>query len=286
MASLLLEKSFLEWLGEDAPLGDVTSETIIPEDLTVRAVVKAGEEGIAACVEEASLILRSLGLSVRLYKRSGEKVGRGDRIMELEGDARKILLVERTLLNLLSYLFGIATTTHRLVEKARRINPAVRIAATRKIVPGLRYLAKRAVEIGGGDTHRLSLSDAVLVKDNHLAILGSVEEAVKKARGKTSFTHKIEVEVETMEDAVKAAEAGVDIVMADNFNPESLARLIRVLEEKGLRGKVLVEASGGIGPENIEAYVKAGPDIISTSYITMKASPIDLSLDIVEVKEH
>ncbi|KSW11818.1 nicotinate-nucleotide pyrophosphorylase [Pyrodictium occultum] len=283
MSEYLLEQLFLEWLREDAPHGDLASELLIPPGLEVRAVVRANERGVAACVEDVARVLERLGLEARPLKRSGETVEPGDLVLEVRGEARRVLLVERTLLNLLSYLFGVATATRELVEKARRVNPHVRVAATRKIPPGLRYLAKRAVAAGGGDTHRLSLSDAVLIKDNHLAVLGDVAEAVRRARERASFIHRVEVEVETVEDAVRAAKAGADVVMLDNMSPREVAEAIRRLEEEGLRGRVLVEVSGGITPENIAEYARAGPDVVSTSYITMKARPVDLSLEVVEV---
>lgn len=283
MAEYLLRDKILEWIKEDAPLGDITSENIIPDNIEVKAIVKAKERGVVACVEDIAQVLESLGVTVKLFKKSGDEVRSEEVVMELKGNARKILMIERVLLNLLSYLFGIATTTKDLVEKVRKVNPKVKVAATRKVIPGLRYLVKKAVLIGGGDTHRLSLSDAVLIKDNHIAIVGDVKKAIHEAKKRASFIHKVEVEVERIDDAIKAAEAGADIIMVDNVDPSTLAEIIRTLKDKKLRDKVLIEVSGGITPENIEEYAKMGPDIISTSYITMKAKPIDLSLDIVEV---
>jgi len=283
LAEYLLRDKILEWIKEDAPLGDITSENIIPDNIEVKAIVKAKERGVVACVEDIAQVLESLGVTVKLFKKSGDEVRSEEVVMELKGNARKILMIERVLLNLLSYLFGIATTTKDLVEKVRKVNPKVKVAATRKVIPGLRYLVKKAVLIGGGDTHRLSLSDAVLIKDNHIAIVGDVKKAIHEAKKRASFIHKVEVEVERIDDAIKAAEAGADIIMVDNVDPSTLAEIIRTLKDKKLRDKVLIEVSGGITPENIEEYAKMGPDIISTSYITMKAKPIDLSLDIVEV---
>jgi nicotinate-nucleotide pyrophosphorylase (carboxylating) len=273
----------LEWIKEDAPLGDITTELLIPEDVKVVAVVLAKEECIVAGTEDLARALEMLGVQVDVLRRSGERAAKGDTIMKLKGYARTILLVERTLLNVLSYLCGVATATRLLVEKARKVNPKVRIAATRKTPPYLRYLAKRAVAAGGGDTHRMSLSDAILIKDNHLAIVGSVEEAVKRARKKASFIHKVEVEVSSLDEAIEAARAGADVIMADNVDPHTLREIVSALQREGLRDKVLVEVSGGITPENVEQYAAAGPDIISTSYMTMKARAVDLSLEVVEV---
>ncbi len=280
----LLAEKILAWVREDSPHGDLTTELIVPRGTRVKAVVRANEPGVAACTEEIAEALECLGLRARPLKRGGERFGEGDAILEVEGDAHTVLLVERTLLNLLSILAGIATATRTLVDRARRANPAVRIAATRKTPPGLLHLAKKAVEAGGGDTHRFSLSDAVLIKDNHLAVLGGVGEAVREARRRASFIHRVEVEVETVEDAVEAARAGADVVMLDNMDPGQVREALRRLEEEGLRGRVLVEVSGGVSPDNVEEYAAAGPDVISTSSITMKARPIDLSLEVVEVE--
>lgn len=186
-------------------------------------------------------------------------------------------------MDLLSILAGVATETRRFLEAARRVNPRVKVAATRKTPPGLAVLVKKAVRAGGGDTHRFSLSDAILVKDNHLAIVGSVGEAVRRAREAAGFMHKVEVEVESVEDAVEAAEAGADVVMLDNMEPEQVKRALEELERRGLRGRVIVEVSGGVTLDNIGEYAALGPDVISTSSITLKARPIDLTLEVVEV---
>ena len=169
--------------------------------------------------------------------------------MEISGDAQTILAAERTLLNLLSRMSGIATKTRRLTDKLEKAGLKTRIAATRKSAPGLLYFDKKAVMVGSGDPHRLHLDDMILIKDNHLAIVGSVEEAVKKAKANASFTKKIEVEVTKAEDAVKAAKAGADIVMLDNFSPKQAKEANEMLKKAGF-GDVLLEVSGGITGEN------------------------------------
>lgn len=156
----------------------------------------------------------------------------------------------------------------------------MRIAATRKTTPGFRVFEKKAVFLGGGDTHRFNLSDAVLIKDNHIKILG-LEECLRRARERASFTKKIEVEIESLDDMIKAAEGGADIIMFDNMAPEKIARGVELLEETGLRNSVLLEASGGITPDNIREYAASGVDVISLGALTRNARWIDLSLEIV-----
>lgn len=280
MEEVIFQK-FLEWLREDAPFWDETTECLIEPDIMAEAVVIAKSDGVLAGAELMSSVLRKLGLEVELVKRDGDYVRRGDIVLRIRGSARKILTVERTLLNVLMHMSGVATATRRLLERARRVNPRVRVAATRKTLPGLRLLEKLAVRIGGGDTHRLSLSDCVLIKDNHLAIVGSVREAVRRAREKASFTRKIEVEVTTPEQALEAARAGADIILLDNMSPDDIRKTIELLERHGLRDKVILEASGGITEENVEEYARTGVDVISSGAITHSAQALDMSLEIV-----
>lgn len=282
MAEELAVRRMLDWLAEDVPFWDVTSE-IIPEGCECRAVVLAKEPGVAACVEEVALFLRRLGFEVKQNVRSGEGFEKGSVLLEVRGSLRKLLQVERLVLNLLSHACGVATATRRAVELAKSVNPRVRVAATRKTLPGLRYFEKRAVEAGGGDPHRLSLSDAVLIKDNHLRYFGSVRAAVEAAKRAASFTKKIEVEVSSPEEAVEAAEAGADIVMLDNLGVEGVRRAIEALKRAGLRDKVIVEVSGGVTLENLKDYASAGPDVVSMGWLTHSAKAIDLSLEVVEV---
>ena len=277
----ILARKILEWIEEDAPFGDITTRLVIPRDARVRGeVVVKSEWGIASCVEEIAAALNVLGIDARPVVGSGSRVSRGDVVMVLEGYARDVLLVERTVLNLLMMLFGIATATHAMVVEARSVNPRVRIAATRKTPPGLRELVKLAVAHGGGDTHRFSLSDAIIIKDNHIAVVGSVRRAIELARAGKSFIHRIEVEVSSAEQGLEAAEAGADVVMLDNVSPQEVSRFVKMLELRGLRDRVLVEASGGIDLRNVREYAAADPDVISSSFITMRAPPIDMSLEV------
>ncbi|HEX9196169.1 MAG TPA: carboxylating nicotinate-nucleotide diphosphorylase, partial [Candidatus Bathyarchaeia archaeon] len=211
----------------------------------------------------------------------GERVKEGATVLSGRGPARSLLYVERTILNLLSHMSGIATATADLVSIVRKERASkVKIACTRKTIPGLRYFEKKAVMLGGGDSHRLRLDDAVLIKDNHLALAGSIRESVRKAKTRVSFTKKIEVEAATPDQAVEAAEAGADIVLLDNMTPQEIQRSLSLLEAKSLRKRVLVEASGGITRENIASYAKTGVDVVSVGAITHSARAIDMSMEV------
>jgi len=282
MWRFVIARKLIEWIEEDAPFGDLTSDLIIPRDKVIKAdIVLKSSEALVACIEDIADALKLFGINIEFYQPSGRVARRGDVVATLGGDARTILLIERTLLNLLSYCMGVASTARLFVERARKINPRVRIATTRKTPPGLREFAKKAASIGGADTHRLSLSDAILIKDNHIAIVGSLDEAITRAMKNKSFVHKIEVEIQRPEDIVKVARLGVDIVMLDNMSPAEVGRALELLEREGLREKVLVEVSGGITLDNLAEYVRLGPDIISSSVITMRPIVVDLSLEVV-----
>ncbi|MEM2607306.1 MAG: carboxylating nicotinate-nucleotide diphosphorylase, partial [Candidatus Bathyarchaeia archaeon] len=233
---------------------------------------------------EARMVFEIVGASFTPSVREGDEVPASTIIAVIEGEGRSILLAERTALNILSRMSGIATETRKLVEKVRKTGLNVRIAATRKTVPGLRYFDKRAVIIGGGDPHRFRLDDQILIKDNHIAIVGSLEEALRRALSFASFSKKIEVEVKTVDDAIKAASLGVDIIMLDNMSVEEVRKVINALTGLGLRDKVLIEVSGEITEDNILEYAKLGPDIISIGAITHSVRSIDMSLEVIEVK--
>jgi nicotinate-nucleotide pyrophosphorylase (carboxylating) len=281
----VLEEKFRRLVEEDVGQGDITTLLTVPSETIVEAEVIAKESGVIAGIEEALTFLESFGLQVNILVSDGSKVKPKTAILRIVGDARTLLSIERTLLNLLSRMSGIATVTSRLVEKVRKAGYKTRVACTRKVAPGLSYFDKRAVMIGGGDTHRLHLDDMILVKDNHLAIIGDLSKAVKKVREAVSFSKKVEVEVSTMEDALKAAEAGVDIVMLDNFTPEQAERTLEVLKKRRLRNKVLVESSGGITEKNMLEFAATGVDIISLGEITDSAKAFDMSLEIVRVRK-
>jgi nicotinate-nucleotide pyrophosphorylase (carboxylating) len=280
MPRKILEEKLKQLLAEDVGEGDVTSAAVIPAGMTVEAAVVAKEAGVAAGIDESRILAESLGLSVKSEVADGEKIRKQQIILKISGNARIILSAERTMLNLLSRMSGIATATHRLVEKIRKAKAKTRIAATRKTALGLGYFDKKAVLIGGGDPHRLRLDDMILVKDNHITIVGSVEKAVKKAKQNASFSKKIEVEVTNTSDALKAAEAGADIVMLDNFSTKQVREAIQALKEAGFSEKVMLEVSGGITEQNLLEYASSQVDIVSMGALTHSVKALDISLEV------
>jgi nicotinate-nucleotide pyrophosphorylase (carboxylating) len=277
----IIEERLLKILAEDAGEGDVTSSILIPADMNVEAFVMAKETGFIAGVEEARILLHSLGIEVDASLQDGAKTKPGQTVLKMHGDARTILSVERTLLNLLSRMSGIATATKNLVAQLRKAKMKARVACTRKTAPGLLYFDKKAVEIGGGDTHRLHLDDMILIKDNHLAVAGDVGEAVRTAKKNASFSKKIEVEVTRAEDVLRAVEAGADIVMLDNFSPAQIRRTIESMKKDKSFGKVLLEASGGITSQNVIDYASTGVDLISLGELTQSSRALNMSLEVV-----
>jgi nicotinate-nucleotide pyrophosphorylase (carboxylating) len=271
----------IRMLHEDIGFEDTTTRALIQPGLEIKARIVSNQEGVAAGVDVVSAILREFSLAVSVVKEDGEDLKIGDIVLEIKGDARSILTLERTVLNLLMRMSGIATVTSRMVQEARKTNPEIIVAGTRKTTPGLQFWEKEAVRLGGGDTHRYRLDDAVLIKDNHLALVGDVENAIKKARRYASFTKKIEIEVENLEDALKAVNAGAEIVMLDNMSIADIKLVLEALEVKKIRERVLIEASGGINLDNIAEYAETGVDVISSGYITHSAGVLDMSLEII-----
>ncbi len=272
-------KRLLEFIDEDIPFQDITS-LLIPEGDSCKARIEARENFKAFGLQYTQMIFDYIGVKSELKKLDGDWVIKGDILVLLYGSARKILEVERTVLNLISHLSGLTTQVAFFVMKAKSINPDVKVACTRKTSPGLRFFEKMAFEAGGGDTHRFSLSDEVLIKDNHLKVLGGVEKALELAKNKVSFAHKIEIEVESFDDAMKAAEMGADIVMLDNMTPEDISKVVDAYKDRGYYGKVILEASGGINFDNLEDYVKAGPNVISAGVLTKVIRSCDVSLEV------
>ncbi len=268
---------------DDIGFEDITTKALIPPGLHVNGHIIAKDEGIIAGVQIALDIFNEFSVEPVIKVNDGEKIEPGQIIMEIAGDPRIILSVERTVLNLMMRMSGIATLTAELIQKVRSVNPNVIVAGTRKTTPGLQFFEKDAIRMGGGDTHRYRLDDSVLIKDNHLAMVGGVTEAVSRAIKYASFTKKIEIEVETLEEAIQAAKAGVDIIMLDNMTPADVKNVIIVLSEENLRDSVTVEVSGGINSDNIMEYAKVGVDVISTGYITHSARSLDLSLELEKI---
>ncbi|MFP3909480.1 MAG: carboxylating nicotinate-nucleotide diphosphorylase [Archaeoglobaceae archaeon] len=273
----LLRRMLKRYFEEDLSLGEVTG--VLKTE--TRANIISGGKGVIAGVEVARTAFEMFNVDIVYSIGDGDQVEPKDLIMQVEGNSKDIMMAERTILNILMKMSGVATTTSKMVEKAKKHNPPIIVAATRKNTPGFRFLEKMAVRIGGGATHRLSLGDCVLVKDTHVKIAGGVEQAIDIAK-KADFTKKIEVEVSSSQDLLLAVEKGVDIVMLDNMSPEEIRQAVQLLQEKGLRDKITIEASGGINMENMEDYASTGVDIISSSFITLYSPPLDLSLEIVD----
>ena len=281
----ILEDRLRTVLAEDLGQGDITTGLIVPAETTAEAEVVSKESGIAAGIEEAKILLESLNIKAEPLVADGAKVRPKQVLIKICGDARTILSVERTLLNVLSRMSGIATMTRNLIGKLRNSGAKTKVACTRKTAPGLLYFDKKAVQVGGGDTHRLHLDDMILIKDNHIAVAGSLKEAVKKAKENASLSKKVEVEVTKIEDVLTAAEAGVDIIMLVNFLPRQIEKAVELLKKKKLYGKALLEASGGITAENILSFSSTGVDIVSLGAITQSAKTLDIGLEITRIKK-
>ena len=264
-------------LREDIGTGDITSESVIPDDAQAVGTIKAKSDGIIAGLDVAAEIFRMLdpGVNFRKLVSDGDRVHSGQELATAEGKARSILTAERTVLNFLQRLSGIATMTSEYVSAASGYS--AKIIDTRKTTPGWRVLEKYAVRVGGGYNHRFGLYDAVLIKENHIAVAGGVAEAVARARERIPHTMKIEVEVETLDQVSEAIESGADIIMPDNMDVGAMAEAVKLIN-----GRVIVEASGGIRLKDIPAIAATGVDLISIGALTNAAPPLDISMYIQE----
>jgi len=277
---LIIEQKLRDFLLEDCHFQDVSS-LLIP-DARSTAIIMAKETGFVCGLLEIQILFDLVGCNLVASKVDGDPVSHGDVVATIEGPARAILLAERTALNILMHLSGVVTTTREFqaIVENERVNPRCRIAATRKTIPGLRAMEKRAVMIGGGDTHRWNLDDMVMLKDNHRVYFDDIEGMIAACRHMISFTKKIEIEVTTVDDTLKAANAGADIIMLDNMTFDDMENAVNTLRNTGLRDKVVLESSGNVDLETLPQHAKTGVDLISTSAITLKAKPLDFSLEI------
>jgi nicotinate-nucleotide pyrophosphorylase (carboxylating) len=264
-------------LKEDIPFGDITSESVVP-DISCHAGITVEQDAVIAGTAEASALYRHNGVAAECRFTDGSVVHPGDEILTLQGKARTILTVERTALNIIGRMSGIATATRQYVDLVQTINPSCRIAATRKTCPGFRLLDKKAVMTGGGDPHRWSLSDAILIKDNHLSLV-SLPDAVARAKSHSAY-HVIEVEVSSSGDAILAAKAGADVIMFDNMSPSDVGIAIGKLRAEGLRDGLVIEVSGGINPDSVVRYAEQGADRISIGALTHSVKNVAAHLDI------
>ena len=264
-------------LAEDLGKGDVTTNSLIPDEKIGVASILAKEEGILAGVEIAEEVFRRVDtkLKIKVWLKDGAKVGSGDMIAVVEGRIASILKAERTALNFLQRLSGIATEANRYVKAVEGL--PVRIMDTRKTTPCLRVLEKYAVKVGGGKNHRMHLGDGILIKDNHLAALRSeglsIKEIIARARQNAPGGVKVEMEVNTPQGALEAAEAGADVIMLDNMRLKDMRQAI-----KAVHGRALVEASGGITLDTVRAVAETGVDFISVGALTHSVKALDISL--------
>jgi nicotinate-nucleotide pyrophosphorylase (carboxylating) len=262
-------------LNEDILTGDITSESTIQDNVLAKAYFLSKDNGIVAGLDVACSVFHAIDQEI-IFKKlisDGSEISNGQIIAEVEGKARSLLTAERTALNFLQRLSGIATNTSRYV-KAVADYKAV-IVDTRKTTPGWRVLEKYAVRVGGGRNHRFGLYDAVLIKDNHIAIAGSIIKAVAMAKERIPHTMKIEVETENLNQVAEALKSDVDIIMLDNMSLDKMSEAVRLID-----GKALVEASGGVRLENVVDIAKTGVDLISIGALTHSAMPLDISMEI------
>ena len=265
-------------LEEDEGFGDITSNAVVEKDKEVNAYIISKDEGILAGMDIIREVLEEYRIKVTFWLNDGCEISKNDLIMSMKGDARTILLLERTVLNLSMRMSGVATAANYYASLVKDYD--VRIAGTRKTSPAIAKFDKFALKLGGADTHRFSLDDMVLIKDNHIAVCDSPLDALLKAKENTSFSKKIEIEVETLEDAIKCVENKADIVMLDNMSGEEVKEVIDELEKLKIRQNSLIEVSGGITEDNIMDYVEYGVDIISIGALTHSSRSLNFSLKI------
>ncbi len=270
----IVRAALLEDLGR---AGDITSDAIVPSDAWVEAVIIARQPGVIAGLDAALLAFELVEPALRIerLRADGARVERGDRVAGIAGPARGVLAAERTALNFLSRMSGVATATRALADAIT--GSRAKIVCTRKTTPGLRTLEKEAVRLGGGANHRFGLDDAMLIKDNHIALAGGVRPALERARAHAGHLVKIELEVDTLDQLADALEEGIDAVLLDNMSPETLRRAVAMVD-----GRAVTEASGRISPETVAAVAATGVDLISSGWITHSAPILDLGLDIAD----
>ncbi|WP_201607433.1 carboxylating nicotinate-nucleotide diphosphorylase [Psychrobacter okhotskensis] len=267
----LVEDALTEDLGRR---GDVTSQATIPADMQAQLQIKARQAGVICGMDLARLSFALVDAQIAFIAQvtDGERVEADTVLAIVRGNARHLLTAERTALNFMTHLSGIATATRQIVDSVAEY-PA-QITCTRKTIPGLRILQKYAVRCGGGRNHRLGLDDAILIKDNHIAIAGDIKTAIQQAQNFAGHLIPIEVEVDTLEQLAQALDAGVSLVLLDNMSPEILSQAVAMC-----KGRARTEASGGITPETVQAAAKTGVDFIAMGYLTHSTTALDIGLD-------
>lgn len=267
----LVETALTEDLGRR---GDVTSQAAIPADMQAQLQIKARQAGVICGMDLARLAFDMVDTQIGFDAQvaDGERVEAGTVLATVRGNARHLLTAERTALNFMTHLSGIATATRQIVDSVAAY-PA-QITCTRKTIPGLRTVQKYAVRCGGGRNHRLGLDDAILIKDNHIAIAGDIATAIKQAQDFAGHLIPIEVEVDTLAQLAQALDAGASLVLLDNMTPDVLAQAVAMCQ-----GRAKTEASGGITPETVQAVAQAGVDFIAMGYLTHSTTALDIGLD-------
>jgi len=267
----LVENALTEDLGRR---GDVTSQATIPADMQAQLQIKARQAGVICGIDLARLSFALVDAQIEFIAQvqDGETVEAGAVLATVKGNARHLLTAERTALNFMTHLSGIATATRQIVDSVAQY-PA-QITCTRKTIPGLRIVQKYAVRCGGGRNHRLGLDDAILIKDNHIAIAGDIKTAIQQAQKFAGHLIPIEVEVDTLEQLAQALDAGVSLVLLDNMSPETLSQAVTMC-----KGRAKTEASGGITPETVQAAASTGVDFIAMGYLTHSTTALDIGLD-------
>lgn len=267
----LVEAALTEDLGRR---GDVTSQATIPADIQAKLEIKARQAGVICGMDLARLSFALVDPQIEFVAQvaDGEWVDAGTVLASVRGNARHLLTAERTALNFMTHLSGIATDTRKIVDSVAEY--AAQITCTRKTIPGLRIVQKYAVRCGGGRNHRLGLDDAILIKDNHIAIAGDIKTAIRQAQNFAGHLIPIEVEVDTLAQLEQALDAGVSLVLLDNMSPEMLAQAVAMC-----KGRARTEASGGITPETVQAAAKTGVDFIAMGYLTHSTTALDIGLD-------
>lgn len=271
MLEPVVRAALLEDLGR---AGDITTDAIVPATAQAETVLAARQPGVVAGLDLAAIAFRLIDPAIRIEieRPDGTQLAKGDRIATIAGPVRGMLTAERVALNFLGHLSGVATAASTLVEAVK--GHKARICCTRKTMPGLRALQKYAVRVGGGSNHRFGLDDAVLIKDNHVAVAGGIAPAIRRARDGVGHLVKIEVEVDTLAQLDEALAEGVDAVLLDNMTPEQLGQAVRTID-----GRAITEASGRITPQTAPAIAASGVDLISAGWLTHSATVLDIGLD-------
>jgi nicotinate-nucleotide pyrophosphorylase (carboxylating) len=280
---LIRRNRILSYLEEDLGSGDITSEVVIPSDFHAEAEVwcKGTSDSVVICgVEEACIALEICGCHTSKLVEDGVIVTGNQQVIAVKGNAREILKAERTALNLLMRMSGVATESRKYDVLLRKLGVNTLITATRKTSPGMRVFDKKAIATGGGHPHRMGLYDKVLIKDNHIAIVGNASDCVSMARKQVGKNQEIECEVRSEDELISVILAGADIVMLDNFSAENAKAAMSNLRDMGLRNRVLVEISGGINESNFQDFAQLNPDFISVGSITHSARAVDFSMTI------